>query len=601
MAVTGVFSLNLLWELGLIIVAAAVFNFIAKKLKQPTLLAYIVAGIFIGPYFLDFLASSLGIDLSILRIANIHDIALLSELGVAFLLFSVGIESDFLKLKSFGKFAVIGGTIQVALTALFTYILAYYTGILGFNEALYLAVILAFSSTMIVVKLLSDSFTIDTLHGRIMLGFLLVQDVLVVLLMPLLSNLQLLFELQTFTNFIVSGAILLAIALIASKFVYPKIFGFSAKGSEMLFLGSLSICFVFMFLAESLGIPMAIGAFIAGLSLSVLPYNFEIYDKIRGVRDFFVTIFFVTLGMQLNFFQVSNSLSLVLLSFLVVFIIKPVIFYLLCMFAGYGRNISFTVALSLSQASEFSFLLVSQGLAAGLISQEFYSTIIFVIGASMVITPYFFKYRQGFLELIDNIASKVPAPIKKEFFNKKIKHLEEVVGQRGHIVIVGGGVVGSAIARFLKDKPLIIIDHDPDVVALLRAEGLNAVYGEAENKTLWNRLNLKDAKMLVLTIPQFEASMRLLNHARQANPKIVTFARAHTYKEAKQLYDAGADFVCIPEAAGSNILIKEIIEYLETGSLRHVRALRDELLRHLEEASKRQPKKKPFNHKHDFI
>ena len=160
--ITTSFSLNLLWELGLIIVAAAVFNFIAKKLKQPTLLAYIIAGIFIGPYFLDFLASAFSIDLSVLRVVNIRDIALLSELGVAFLLFSVGIESDFLKLKSFGKLAVIGGTLQVALTALFTYILAYYTGILAFNEALYLAVILAFSSTMIVVKLLSDSFTIDT-------------------------------------------------------------------------------------------------------------------------------------------------------------------------------------------------------------------------------------------------------------------------------------------------------------------------------------------------------------------------------------------------------------------------------------------------------
>jgi len=599
--ITSNLSLNLLWELGLIIVAAAVFNFIAKKLKQPTLLAYILAGIFIGPYFLNFLANTFSIDLTILKIANIQDIALLSKLGVAFLLFSVGIESDFLKLKSFGKLAVIGGTLQVALTALFTYILAYYTGILDFNEALYLAVILAFSSTMIVVKLLSDSFTIDTLHGRIMLGFLLVQDVLVILLMPLLSNLKLLLELQTFANFIISGAVLMAVALIASRFIYPRIFSFSAKGAEMLFLGSLSICFVFMFLAESLGIPMAIGAFIAGLSLSVLPYSFEIYDEIKGVRDFFVTIFFVTLGMQLNFFQLSNSLPLLLLSFLVVFIIKPAIFYLLCLFAGYGKNISFTVALGLSQVSEFSFLLAGQGLAAGLISQDFYSTIIFIIGLSMVVTPYFFKYRQAFMEFIDSISSRIPIPIKKDLFNKKIKHLEEVAEQKGHIVIVGGGVVGSAIAKFLKDKPLLIIDHDPDVVALLRAEGFTAVYGEAENKTLWNKLNLKDAKMLVLAIPQFEASMHLLNYAKHANPKIVIFARAHKYDEAKQLYDAGADFVCIPEAAGSNILIKEIVEYLETNSLRHVNALRDELLKQLEEASKKQPKKKPFNHKHDFI
>lgn len=601
MSVLNNISFNLVWELGLIIVVAAIFNYIAKRLRQPTLLAYIIAGIVISPHFLDFLSTQFSIDLTFLSIANTRDIGLLSNLGVAFLLFSVGIESDFLKLKDFGKLAVLGGCLQVALTALFTYVLSFYTGILNFTEAIYLSAILAFSSTMIVVKLLSDSFTIDTLHGRIMLGFLLVQDVLVVLVMPILAKLSFILDVHSLLNFAVAGASLMILALLASRFLYPKIFGFSAKGTEMLFLGSLSICFIFMFLADYLGISIAIGAFIAGLSLSVLPYNFEIYDEIRGVRDFFVTIFFVTLGMQLNIFQLSNNFALLAISLLIVFFIKPLIFYLLCLLAGYGRNISLMVALGLSQVSEFSFLLVGQGLAQQMVSQNFYSTVIFVIGLSMVVTPYFFKYREVFLDLGERFAAMVPIKLKKEFFNKKVKPLEEVAEQKGHIVIVGGGVVGASIARFLKDEPLIIVDHDPDVVAMLRKEGFNSVYGEAENKTLWSKLNLKEAKMLVLAIPQFEATMRLLNYARQLNPKLAIFARAHTYEEAKQLYENGADFVCMPEAAGSNVLIREIAEYLNTGSLRHVRALKDELLKHLEEAAKKQPKKKPYNAKHHFI
>jgi Kef-type K+ transport system membrane component KefB/Trk K+ transport system NAD-binding subunit len=593
--------IGLLWELGLIIVVATIFNFIARRLKQPPLVGYIVAGTVVSPYFLELLSKYFYIDLTFLHVANIDNITMLSQLGVAFLLFSVGIESDFLKLKNFGKLAILGGSLQVALTALFTFLLSNWFAVLSFQEALYLSIILSFSSTMIVVKLLSDSFTIDTVHGRIMLGFLLVQDVLVILLMPVLGNLALLTNVGVFANFVILGGSLIAFALMLSKFLYPKIFSKSVKNPEVLFLGSLSICFVFMFLAESIGIPMAIGAFIAGLSLSMLPYSFEIYDEIRGVRDFFVTIFFVTLGMQFNLFQLSGNLNILLISFVIVFLIKPAIFYILCLLAGYGKEISLMVALGLSQVSEFSFLLAGQGLSTNVLSQSFYSTTIFVIGLSMVITPYFFRYRASFAELSEKLAGFLPKRLMRDLFRRRIKQLEEPTELAADLVIVGGGIMGGSIARFIRNEKLLIVDHDPDVIETLRREGFVAIYGEAENKTLWRKLNLKEVKMLILAIPKFDATMRLLQYAKQVNPDIVVFARAHSFEEARELYRSGADFVCIPEAAGSNILVKEIVEYLSTGSLTRVKALRDELLKHLEEAAKKHPKKKPFNHKIRFI
>jgi len=281
----------------------------------------------------------------------------------------------------------------------------------------------------------------------------------------------------------------------------------------------------------------------------------------------------------------------------VVFIVKPAIFYILCLLAGYGKEISTMVALGLAQVSEFSFLLAGQGFSTGVLSQSFYSTTIFVIGLSMVVTPYFFRYRSSFVDFSEKLAGILPKRMMRDLFRRRIKQLEEPAEFSANMVIVGGGIMGGSIARFIRNERFLIVDHDPDVIETLRKDGFLAVYGEAENKTLWKKMNLRNVKILVLAIPKFDATMHLLRYARHVNPKIVVFARAHSYDEARELYEANADFVCIPEAAGSNILIKEIVEYLNTGSLRRVKALRDELLKHLEEASKMHPKKKPFNHK----
>jgi len=581
--------LAFLWELGLILVAATILSAITRRLKQPPLVGYIIAGILIGPYFLNFLAEKTGLNISFLPRVDITNIAMLSQLGVAFLLFSVGIDSDLFKLKKVGKVAIIGGFLQVTLTVLLTLLLGRIFAFLGFLEALYLAVILSCSSTMLILKLLSDSFAINTLHGRLVTGISLVQDALIVLFIPVLLDFSLISNIAVFLRFILSGAYLLGLALFLNRYLYPKIFSKSTLNPELLFLGPLSICFAFMFISESLGITIAMGAFIAGLSLSALPYSFEISNETRGVRDFFVTIFFVTLGMQLNLFYIPTGLSIVLLSLAVILIIKPLITYIICLFAGYGHQISLAAALILIPVSEYSFLLASQGYSHGLLSTSFYSATIFVIGISMIITPYFFKYKDELAEAFAKFSGKMPS-FGGEFFRRNIKRFDEPQSLSSNIVIVGGGVMGGSAARFLHREKPIVIDHDPDVIDALKKEGFEAIYGDAENKLIWKRINFADVKVLILAIPKFDAVISVLRYAKKVNPNIVVFARAHSFHEAKELYNANADFVCMPEAVGSNIIVKEVAEYLHSGSLARIRALHTELMHYLEETSKKHEK-----------
>jgi len=589
-AMTSISPIALVWDIGLIIIAATIFNFIARALKQPPLLAYIFAGFFIysGIPFITkaFLGSQVVLfsgDLGIMRV--------LSDLGVAFLLFSIGIETDLGKLKKLSFIVIGGGVLQVLLTAGFVLLLVGYFNVLSFYESVYLALMLAFSSTMLVVKLLSDTFSTTTLHGRLMIGFLLVQDVLIIILLPIIGNMGKLFEPSFFTAFFFSGAALIGFAVILSKFVYPAIFKFSVKNSEMLFLAALSSCFGFILLSDFLGIPLGIGGFVAGLSLSMLPYNFQIYDEIRGIRDFFVTIFLVTLGLQLSFSSIGALWQIILFSLVVVLVLKPVIFYLMLYFSGHGKRISLFVALGLSQVSEFSFILASQGEQLKVLSPQFYSASIFIIAFSMLFTPYIFKYQDPIYRFFNSLSKHFPKRFNSKRFYHRVSWLEEGKQASNHIVIIGAGVVGGAIARSLNGKyPIIVMDQNPDIVEKLKREKINIFLGESSNKTIWKKLGLEKARLLVLAIPKTNASVKILNYAKEVNPDIIVFARAHSFEEAALLYEAGADFVCMPEVVGSNVYLKTISEYLETNALYHINVLHDEIIQYLKERSKSEEK-----------
>ncbi len=565
MAVEGI---TLLLDLGLILLAATLFNYVTKALNQPPLLAYIAAGIFIGPLGLG--ATGLEFQGISLGVSTTEEILLLSELGVAFLLFSIGVESNFSKLIELGKISIIGSAVQVALTALLVFIFNHFLGLLSFEQSVYLGLIVAFSSTTIVVKILADNYEINTLHGRLMIGFLLIQDVLVILALPLLDNIANVFNASLIVPLVLKVIALLAIAFALNRLVYPKVFEFASQSDELFFLTTMSSVFIFIFISFILNFSMAVGAFVAGVALSTLPYNLDAIHKIRGVRDFLATIFFVTLGIQITPSFISFPVMLAIVLIGIVFVFKPLIYYAITLLSGYGGRISLMVALGLAQASEFSFIIATQGREILDQTPGLYSFLIVLIAGSMALTPYFMNSTGFVYNLIHKLLGKAILPFKKsKFLHSKIWGLEELPSTLGnHIVIVGGGVVGSRIASKLhNDYKIVVYDNDSTVVAENMKHGIDSTYGAVDNEEIWRKLNLEKARALILAVPRAASTFPLLTYARKTNKKLGIFARARYYTDALTLYRLGADLVVMPQVLAGDKFAEKVSDYFKTGKI----------------------------------
>ncbi|MDO8625107.1 MAG: cation:proton antiporter, partial [Candidatus Diapherotrites archaeon] len=279
-------ELGLLFDFGLVLVAGTVFGFLARELKQPLLVGYIIAGLIIGP---------LGFQL----ISDSNAILSLAELGVAFLLFAVGMEIDFSKLAQYKKPILIGGFLQVAITSVIVSLALRFFA-LPFLESVYVGLIVAFSSSVIAVKLLTDSRQLNSLEGKLIIGYALVQDLLAVVLMPLLAHPESVFSPGALVMLLASFVVLVLTGYILGKFVFPRVTTEAAKSQEVFFLTMVSSCFLFIFLSKSLGFPLAVGAFIGGLALGRIPFNLEAQNSVHYLRDLFGTVFFVALGLQLK-------------------------------------------------------------------------------------------------------------------------------------------------------------------------------------------------------------------------------------------------------------------------------------------------------------
>jgi len=579
-----VLEITLLVDLAVIILAGTVMGCLAKTLKQPVIVSYLLAGLVIGP---------LGFRL----IANTADIMLFSELGVAFLLFAVGIETDIAKMVRL-KGTIIGGAmLQVFLTAgiVFGIMQAF---AMPFMESVYLGLILAFSSTVIVVKILTSRNEVSTLHGRLIIGFAVVQDALAVLLLPVLARPETIMQLNVAATFFLSIFSLFAMAYLLNRHVLPKVLRYFANTAELFYLIIVSVCFLFISLSVFFDFSIAVGAFIGGISLSSLPYNVEASSKIRGLRDFFSTIFFVSLGMQIGLGFGNFPVVLLLIMLAVVYILNPLIYFLISLFAGYGGRIAFLIGMALGQASEFSFILASQALALGQMSQSAYSVALLVITVSMMTTPYLIENSNLVYNRLEHVLDNILSPAKRAYLRQRLRKLEKLPQKKdmkGHVVLVGAGVFGSGLISLLKSYgTFIVVDHNPHVVTDLIEKKQHAIYGSPDNDEVWEKVSLEKAGLLIITIPNIKEAVGLIRRAKKLNPKIVVFARAHYYGDALKLYESNADFVCMPHVIGSNVFLRKIADFMETGKLSAIVNLEEEYVQFLREKAKEEKKRLGF-------
>lgn len=532
-------------DIGIIIIAATIVAHLAKKFNQPLIPSYILGGLIIGPlakYLLSLpsMHALFRFDTTAL-ITGSETITTLSEVGVAFLLFMVGLEINFKHLKDVGFVSTIGSVGRCVLFFLIGYWMAYFAGFAQF-DALYVGLIVVFTSTMVVVKILSDKREVDSLHGRILIGLLLIEDIIAMLALFFLGSLNTFNLMSLFWSIFIGGGIIVLI-LILSNLVWPNVFGSVASSKELLFLSAIAVCFAFSILFNILGFSIVIGAFIAGLTLGNLSYHFEIIGRIKPLRDFFLTLFFVSLGMQLTFDGLTDILPFLFLLFFVVIALKPLLTMVFISLFGYKKRTAFLTGLYSTQISEFSLILVSQGLALGQVSQKIFNIAILLAIISIAFTSYFAEYdRKLFLFLSKDLSlfEELGKPFAPPSTNtKKIS---------SNVVLLGCNRIGNNILKKLEEKNMnpIVIDYNPRIIKRLEEQNIPCIYGDIGNEEIQEKIPFTKIKLLISTVKDRFAELDLIKKIRKVNQKTVIILTADTIKDALTFYEHGANYVILP-------------------------------------------------------
>ncbi len=521
---------NIFLDIAIITVVATLGGYIARVLKQPLIPLYILAGILIGPIF------------GLITGADI--ITTLSEFGIAFLLFIVGLEIDIKRLREITNIAVVGGILQTLIFGLIAFIIA---GALGFSviESIYLSLIVAFSSTMIVLKLLSDKKELDTLHGRIIIGLLLIQDIFAIIALSVLTSIDSL-SISPILISVAQGLLGIAAAAIAARFIFPTIFRFAARSPEILMLSALSILFLFSLLFNYLGLSIAIGAFIAGVSLANLPYSQEITARIKPLKDFFATIFFVSLGLTISLGSVAGLWPIIIIFSVLVIFAKPLTIMIMSGLFGYRKNTSFLSGISLAQISEFSLIIVFVGYGLGHLSLSIVSLTSIIAIITITFSTYLITFSKFLTHRLSSILKILERKTKlKEEFNKN-------ESLQNHVILFGSDRVGKKILERLiaKGERVVVVDYNPEIIKSLKNSKATAIYGDMGDLEVLEELDLDKAKMVISTVPDLENNLLVLEKTNEKNPESLTYATANSIDNALELYHAGSDYVILPHLLG---------------------------------------------------
>jgi len=516
-------------DLGIEIILAAVLGIVAKLLKQPLIAAYILAGFILGPAILG-------------MTPNAELNSLFSTIGVAFLLFTVGLELSINKIKEAGKKVLFIGMIQILATALLGYIFCI---LIGFNNlsSLYIGGLLSFSSTIIVVNLLTEKKAISSLYGKISIGVLVLQDIVALLLMVFLSGFSAEKTLSVFSLSIIlfKGFVLFAIVYLIGHFFISKLFKYLAHHTDLLFLFSIAWCFAVSGIFSYLGFSIEMGAFVAGVSLANMAYTEEMTLKLLPLRDFFLILFFITLGSEINWSGMGNMIVPIILLVLFVLIVKSLVTFWASLSVGFSKRTSFYSAMSLSQVSEFSLIIAAIGLSLGHINKDISSIIIIVTIITILLSSYLITF-------LGNIYNALRKPLSVIGFLNKEEEREDIPKMKNHIILFGYHRLGKQIFASLEkiSKKIIIVDLDPDVVENLNHMGKHCIYGDAYNPELLEKLNIAEAKMIVSTFPGKKSSKFLIKKIKSTKSKSKIIIMAEHSDDAIYLYKHGADYVILP-------------------------------------------------------
>lgn len=557
-------------ELSLIVVLATVIALIMKALKQPLVVGYIATGILVGPYFLNVLHSK-------------DDIELFSKIGISILLFIVGLGLNPNIIKEVGKPSFIVGIVQVLITSFLGY---YIVRLLGYDQtpSIYVAIALTFSSTIIILKLLADRSDTSKLYGKISIGILLIQDLIAtvaLLMITIFSSTgdavgQAWFQLS---YLMVKGAMIVAVLYLISKYILPSLANYMAGNQEVLFIFSLAWGLGLASLFQHLGFSIEIGALVAGVTLSVSPFAYEMGSRMKPLRDFFIILFFILLGAQMVLSDLSSLIIPAVILSTFVLIAKPIIVFIIMNLLGYRPKTASLTGLTVAQISEFSLILVTLGLSLGQINQSVASLVTLVGIITISGSTYLVIYA-------DEIYTAIRKPLRLLEFRKKYISQPHESDQSFDVLIFGYDRVGYDFVKAAKNitDRYIVVDFDPQSIKKLQAEKVPFRYGDAEDVEFLQEIGFQDAKLIVSSIPDFKTNLLLVQYYRKNNPTGIIITISHEIKNTKELYLAGASYVVMPHFLGA----KHASELISTHgfNLADFEQIRNEHLIHLAEREK---------------
>lgn len=536
-------------QLSAVLVLATVLGILAKILKQPLIVAYIASGIIVS-----YLGAFRGGD------REIFD--LFSNLGIAFLLFLVGVDLKFEDLKYLGKASFITGIGQIVFTTLVGFILI---GALGFDfwPSLYMAFAITFSSTVIIIKLLSEKGHLQSLYGKISVGFLLVQDFVAILFLMVVSGLG--SEALSFGHVfsvLARGLILVVGAYLASRYLLKSIFKLVSTSIELLFVSAIAWAFAFSAIAVLLGFSTAIGAFLAGLVIASSPYSLQISARVRPIRDFFIIIFFILLGASSAVGAANVNVWHVVVLSVFTLIGNPLIVLAIMMTLGFRNRTSFLSSVTVAQVSEFSLILMTVGVTIGVVNSDMVSLISAVAIVTIALSSYLILYGENIYRFFEKPFSAIfPEKLRDPYVSNRDK-------LKDHIILIGAEQMGWDILKFLKTKEkdleqILVIDFNPTIIKTLKASGFNTVFGDITDPELLEELELSRAKLIVITDVDINDCANFIKFAKSKDYKGPVVASTYWLHDAIKLYEIGADYVVVPETVGGKHVSKLLSEYWE--------------------------------------
>ncbi len=553
---------NIFTELSIVIGLAAGISIIMRLLKQPLIIGYILTGVIVGPVALNAVESSSTLDG-------------LASFGIALLLFIIGLGLNPKVIKEVGRVAVLTGLGQVAFTAGVGWMLANLLGY-GGTEAIYISVALAFSSTIIILKLLSDKKEQHRLYGKISIGFLLVQDILatVALIAASASGTSEGLSAGSLLELLIKGILISLGIFVVVRFMLPILKNLISGSQELLFIFAIAWGFGIASLFKEAGFSLEVGALAAGIALATQSFAIEVGSRLRPLRDFFVVLFFVSLGTHIQIDGLAEVLPQAILLSAFVLIGNPIIVMSIMGGLGFTKKTGFKAGLAVAQISEFSLVFILLGSAQGQIDETVVNLVTLVGLITIAVSSYMIIYSDKLFDLF--------APYLSIFERSKTRS-EREKRDSPQLVLIGYRKGGEQFVKSFRQmkKRYLVLDYDPKIIDHLEHEGIPNAYGDITDVELLEEIGIDQAKLVVSTTSDFNGNASLANYMAQHNPKAVVVCSADTPARAADLYARGVNYVLMPHYVGS----ERVVSFIKRSGLKRS-AFESYKKKHLDKLSK---------------